>query len=197
MGTKQDLLVDIMRQGNQRLIRTARLALEGVELPEQRLAILVQVHVLVHAVFQLDTRVVDGEVRALTPETRPQVIAVRDEYEGIWRETLEQGYQKGVFGTLDPGLARLALLGMCTAVNNWYSPGGRLSLFELGRHFAAMALALVQASREGKPISLDDVELKSPEWFRALPDWPGDDGAIAGEAVSTTHGGLAEPAAGS
>ena len=61
IGSKEDLLVRIMREGNERLERTAVAAVQGVDRPEVRLALLTQVHVFVHGSFRQECRVIDAE----------------------------------------------------------------------------------------------------------------------------------------
>lgn len=148
MGTKEDLLVEIMRVSLHRLLQAARRIIEESPSPVAALSGLVQMHVVAHAVQQPETVVVDNELRALTPEHRAEIVMLRDEYEGLWRAVIEEGCASGAFVTSDPRIARLGLLEMCTGVANWYSPTGDRGLAEIASAHAEMALAMLTAAPE-------------------------------------------------
>ncbi|ETK35286.1 TetR/AcrR family transcriptional regulator [Microbispora sp. ATCC PTA-5024] len=143
MGTKQDLLTEIMETSLNRLVAAARMLAGRGDGPAATIAALVQMHVAAHALRQDETIVVDNELRALTPERRVAVLALRDAYEQVWREVIDDGCARGAFRVPDARVARLALLEMCTGVARWYSPGGPLSLAEVTAAHAAMALAML------------------------------------------------------
>ncbi|MFD2493270.1 TetR/AcrR family transcriptional regulator [Amycolatopsis jiangsuensis] len=140
MGTKEDLLVEIMTTALRRLLDAAGKATAGTADPVARLRTLVTLHVLAHAVQPGETRVVDNEVDALSASARARVVALRDEYEGLWARIIEDGVAHGVFHTDRPAVTRLALLEMCSGVARWYSPHGPLRLEELSTHYAELTL---------------------------------------------------------
>jgi AcrR family transcriptional regulator len=158
MGTKHDLLTEIMETSLTRLVSAAKRIAESGDGPAETLAGLVQMHVAAHALRQDETIVVDNELRALTPDRRAAVLALRDEYEQVWRAVLEGGCALGVFRVPDARVARLALLEMCTGVARWYSPTGPLGLAEVTAAHAAMALSMLgcadQPSSNASPIDL-------------------------------------------
>ncbi|GLY69235.1 TetR/AcrR family transcriptional regulator [Amycolatopsis taiwanensis] len=141
MGTKEELLEGIMCECLDRLLAAARQV--PASDPRDRLAGLVALHVLTHAIEPAQTRVVDHEVHVLSPEARSEVVRRRDEYERLWAETIEEGIAAGVFHDTRPTLTRLALLEMCNGVSRWYSPHGPLSLEELATHFARLAIRML------------------------------------------------------
>jgi len=140
MGTKEDLLVEIMTTALRRLVDAAAKATEGSPDPVARLRTLVALHVLAHAAQPGETRVVDNEVDALSAPARAQVVALRDEYEQLWARAIGDGVAAEVFHTTEPTVTRLALLEMCTGVARWYSPKGRLPREDLAAHYAELAL---------------------------------------------------------
>jgi AcrR family transcriptional regulator len=148
---KEELLVDIMRQGFEMQIGNARAALAGERSPEARLAALVRQHVLFETAQQTLATVVTVEYRFLGPEARQNVLPLRNAYEQIWREVIEEGVESGSFDVPDPRLARLAVLEMCAAPETWYRPDGRLSAEEIADVFAEMALDLVRARKKPRP----------------------------------------------
>lgn len=145
MGTKEELLAEIMWDCLERLLSAAMLATTDVTDPQEKLGRLVALHVIAHAVQAKETAVVDNELRSLQPKIRRRVIAQRDAYERLWAETIEEGHAQGVF-TADPdGVTRRALLEMCSGVARWYSPRGKLPLTALAERYAALALRALGA----------------------------------------------------
>src|SRR5690606_14052141 len=78
MGSKEDLLVDIMRTCLQSLRDSATAAVADVRDPVQRLTTLVKLHVKAHARMPKETWIVDNEIHVLSPALRRSVIALRD-----------------------------------------------------------------------------------------------------------------------
>ena len=154
MGSKDDLLQDIMTDRLGRLITVNRQALTGLGRPEDKLVTVVRVHVLVHALHP--DSVVDHQIRDLGPKARAAVIALRDEYEAIWRSLLAEGTaQPAVFRIGSPKLTRLALLEMCNGVARWYARSGEFTPGDIADYYADLALGMVAARRGGRAIRLD------------------------------------------
>ncbi|GAA4716127.1 TetR/AcrR family transcriptional regulator [Nocardioides conyzicola] len=145
MGTKEELLVAIMRSSLDGLLEAAD-ELSATGDPGERLVALVQLHVRTHATAPEQTRVVDDEVNALSAEARAEVVALRDRYEGRWQEVLEEGVARGDFQVGSVAVVRRALLEMCSGVARWWTPAGELDLDALAAEYAALALRLVGAS---------------------------------------------------
>lgn len=144
MGTKQDLLVAIMRASLERLLEAGEhLAQVGERTPAEQVVALVRLHVTTHAEAPEQTRVVDDELRALAPAARAEVVALRDRYEALWQAAIEDGVACGSFSVTDPGLARRALLEMCSGVARWWTPEGPLGVEELADEYADLALRLL------------------------------------------------------
>lgn len=147
MGTKEQLLAEIMETALRRLTDAARQATHDVGDPAERLGRLIALHVLTHATRPAETRVVDNEVGALAPALREPVIKLRDDYEQLFAEAIDAGVRSGAFHAVEPALARLALLEMCNGVARWYSPHGTLDVAELARQFAHTGLRVLDAER--------------------------------------------------
>jgi AcrR family transcriptional regulator len=143
MGTKEDLLAAIMRDGLSCLLAAAKVAIGPVTGPEERLCALIQLHVLTRAIRPAEARVVDGEMRSLSVEHQAEIVKLRDDYEQLWQDVIDDGCASGLFRPAHPGVARLALLEMCNGVANWYAPNGPLTLEELALRHTEMALGLL------------------------------------------------------
>ncbi|MEP7105297.1 MAG: TetR/AcrR family transcriptional regulator [Chloroflexota bacterium] len=166
MRTKEDLLVALMTDRMSRIIASGRAATAGLEAPEQKLVALVRVHVLAHGHYP--ETVIDQEVRSLSAEARPAVLALRDEYENIWRAVADTGAAEGVFEVPSAQTARLALLEMCNGVVTWYRPGGPLPLSQIADDFAELALAMVGANRDGRRLRLRELGLPPIASYEAI-----------------------------
>lgn len=163
MGTKEDLLLDLMRDGLRRFVEAGRQAIADLSGPERHIVALTRVHVATEAVMRRMSVVIDGEVRSLT--NGAEVMVLRDEYEALWGHTIALGASSGVFVVPEPRLARLALVEMCNGVAHWFSPRGRLSLPEVCDHFANMALALLRArdTATGEPATVESLAMRPAE----------------------------------
>ncbi|OLT39965.1 TetR family transcriptional regulator [Saccharomonospora sp. CUA-673] len=146
MPTKEQLLAEIMTDSLQSLLDAAVAAVEGVDGPAERLERLVVVHVTRHAREPWRTRVVDNEVDALSNASRRSVVALRDAYEKLWADAIDDGLRAGVFTTAQPAATRLALLDMCNGVARWFSPRGPLPAQALAEHYADLALGMLGAA---------------------------------------------------
>ncbi|TBL45318.1 TetR/AcrR family transcriptional regulator [Verrucosispora sp. SN26_14.1] len=142
MGTKEELLAEIMRSSMDLLLQAAtRVGVQGAAV--DRVTRLVHVHVLAHAARPLHTRVVDDELRALSPPLRVEIIGLRDRYERLWQAAIIDGVADGVFHLRAPDVARRALLEMCSGVARWYRPDGPLSVEQMAARYTELALNLL------------------------------------------------------
>jgi AcrR family transcriptional regulator len=148
MGSKQDLLVAIMHDGNSRMMERAEAALaEAGDDPAERLAALVANHVRIHCEAPLEAQVNDYELRSLTAANRRSIVKLRNSYESLWATELQCGVEAGVFKLVDVKVCRLSLLQMCTGVANWYSGEGPLTMGEVVDRMVALALQLVGCAK--------------------------------------------------
>lgn len=147
MGTKEELLADIMWDALERLLSAAMLATTDVQDPQEKVGRLVALHVIAHAVQAKETVVVDNELRSLSPKLRRRVVAQRDAYERLWADAIADDHAAGVFVDDKDGVIRRALLEMCSGVARWYSPRGAVPLHELGARYATLALRALGAGQ--------------------------------------------------
>jgi AcrR family transcriptional regulator len=154
MGSKDDLLIEIMVSSMTQLIQAAEESLATAGEPAAELAALVRAHVGYHALDPLRSMVNDDELRAIAGEPRAHIMELRDSYERLWAATLDRGLSSGVFHVADAKITRLALLEMCNGVDRWYSSAGPLGPGEIADVFADLALAMVGARRNGQPLGL-------------------------------------------
>lgn len=168
IGTKTNLLIDIMERSLRRIHDLAVSAIAECERPEDKLAALTRVHLLAHVESPDETTVVDTELRSLDPDERAGIVELRDRYDSLWQDVLDAGCANGTFTIINAKLARLSLLEMCSAISQWYVPDGPLSLEAVTTNYIDMVLALVRAQREETPLRVSDVALPTFEQHLTL-----------------------------
>lgn len=150
---KEDLLETLMRTCTSELLAAANRAVAGSDDAHVQLARLVRAHVGLSAMNPLTARVTDHELRALSPDKRAEMLALRDEYEVLFGQVLRRGTRRGLFQLTDVRITQLALLEMCNGVANWYRPDGRLGVAAVQDRFVELASRAVGA----EPLSVADV----------------------------------------
>lgn len=142
MGSKQDLLLHIMRAAMHDLIANARAALQQAAEPHDQLAALARTHIFYNGRNQLDALVGDGEIRSLDPANRARIVSLRDTYEDLWADVIKRGVDSGQFQINDQKLFRLAVIQMCNGVSYWYRPAGGIALSAIADEFGALVLSM-------------------------------------------------------
>jgi AcrR family transcriptional regulator len=170
MGSKDELLVAFMVESMTELTRVAHAALEGADDPAAQLAALVRAHVGFHTLDAQRALVADDELRAVSDAAFTKVMQLRDGYERLWAETLERGARSGEFTFADARITRLALLEMCNGVARWYSDRGPKHPAQIADCFADLALAMVGARLDGRPVRLADMRCRPTREILALVD---------------------------
>jgi hypothetical protein len=151
MGSKQDLLLTIMRDAMHELIEGARGALAEAGSPPEELAGLARAHVVYNGENLLDAYVGDAEIRSLDHSNRARIVKLRDSYEQLWAEVIARGVAVGDFHIGEQKLFRLAAIQMCNGITYWYTPAGPTSLPAIADELAGFALAMAGCGAE--PVS--------------------------------------------
>jgi AcrR family transcriptional regulator len=143
-ASKQELLYRIAHDVMTELHAGALAAIEPHDEPRERLRAWVCWHVAYHARHSARARVADEHLHALDGRARSRVIAVRDRYERLIRQLVEDG--RDTHGWIVPDLAivAFAVSTMCTAVDSWYREGGRLGPETIGDAYADFVLRALE-----------------------------------------------------
>lgn len=157
---KEDLLLDIMREGQSLLHRVTLEMLDQAPAPEDRLAVLVTALAGAHGKNRRISFVTDHEIRSLTRGSAgfDEIVRMRDDYERLWDEVIAEGVATGTFQVTNQRTAKLAILNMCTGVSSWYRPDGPNPLEDILDEFVTYALRVVGATRNGSPLTAADVQ---------------------------------------
>ncbi|RME88249.1 MAG: TetR/AcrR family transcriptional regulator [Anaerolineae bacterium] len=140
VSSKQEILLALLDRALELLTERVSAAAQSGLSPDEKL------HRMVRAYLEAMTEHIDLaavlllEHRSLDPELHARHIPNRDRFEALWRETIREGVQQGVFARTDPALAARALLGIMNWTITWYRPDGPLSIHEIADRFADLFL---------------------------------------------------------
>jgi TetR/AcrR family transcriptional regulator, cholesterol catabolism regulator len=141
--TKQDILVAVMEEGLTEGLRITSEVMALAVPPEDKLVRMIRT--------QLGTILDDAhdfvpvlhyEWRSLTPANRRRVVALKDRYDALWQDLIDELQQAGHMPG-DAQLMRLLILGAVNWTGAWYTPGGRLSLDDVAEGAATLFLRSV------------------------------------------------------
>jgi TetR/AcrR family transcriptional regulator, cholesterol catabolism regulator len=149
MGSKQGLLLTIMRDAMHEMVAGARAAIADATSPAEELAGIARAHVMYNGENLLDAYVGDAEIRSLDPLNRARIVKIRDEYEELWSNVIARGVEVGDFQIAQQKLFRIAAIQMCNGVTYWYRPSGPTPLTVIADEMAGFALAM--AGSEHRP----------------------------------------------
>ena len=127
-ASKQALLVEIMETYMLQLNAALDHILRDEHEPQQRLSAAIANHIRQHTTHKNEFFIIDTEIRALEGEKRAYILSLRDRYEALLQELLQDGMERGVFRSGDVKIASYAIIAMCTEVATWFRPAGRLSV---------------------------------------------------------------------
>jgi AcrR family transcriptional regulator len=151
VGSKQDLLVQIMVGTMNALIadqHTARAA--GGDIATQ-LRRMVEAHVRFHALNSEQAFVGNREIGNLDQPHRDHVLALRAQYERGLRDAIGEGIAAGELSTPDPRLASYAVLDMGIGVATWFRSRGPRTADQVAYAYADFALAIFGGPMSDKP----------------------------------------------
>lgn len=133
VGSKQDLLVEVVRRGAGLFEASAACALSLVaETGAERLRVLIAGHLDVVLDHRDEVRTFLNEAKSLDAGHRAAIVDARNQYEHAFRSVLKDGIADGSFrADLDPALVAIFLLSILNAVDRWFSEAGRISRAQL------------------------------------------------------------------
>ena len=132
-STKEALLVELMRRGVGLVTAEVGSAYASSDDPVERLRLCINAHLRALLVDSDAVYVLLFEWRALGPESREEIIELRDQYETLWSEILETMIEQGVIPKgVNSRLLRLIGLGALNWVATWFDPSGTHSLDAIG-----------------------------------------------------------------
>ncbi|MDC8756648.1 TetR/AcrR family transcriptional regulator [Janthinobacterium fluminis] len=138
--SKQEILAAVMEEGLLSCLPAVEGIVAGALPPRQKFRALLRAH--------LETVLAEGhdfipvllyDWRALSPERRAGIVALRDRYDRVWQAVLTELQRAGMVKS-DSKVARLLLMGAINFSIQWYQPGRGCTLDELADEAAGMFL---------------------------------------------------------
>ncbi len=139
IASKGELLFEIMETVMLDLIEDQRHVAKTPDVVE-RMRLLLYHHVKFHGERAREVFIGNSELRSLSRAQRTRIVVLREEYEQVFQNELEDGIRQGKFLPIDVPVTSYGILAMTTWVSSWYSPRGRLSLEEIADIYTAMVL---------------------------------------------------------
>lgn len=144
--SKQELLKVAMIEGLDAGSAKITDAITGIDDPEQRLRVLIRIHLGTLLEGDCRSPLLVSETRALDERARQEIAAAFDRYQVPWQRTLDELHEAGKLASAAPPV-RLLLFGMLNWSSHWYRADGDLSVDALAD--AAAAMLLNQAETKG------------------------------------------------
>lgn len=172
VSNKEQLLVEIMLDGLTNVLAAGRRAAAAEDDPALQLARLVVTHMCIEVTRVDSSAVIDREFGSLEDAERPRVLALRDEYQKVWRSVLKKGTSTGRFDIDDQRLGVLFIIDLCNGIGRWYRPGGRLKLKDVLAHAVDAVFGMVRADEDGTPLRLAATSLDIGALIKELETTP-------------------------
>ncbi|NDV12355.1 TetR/AcrR family transcriptional regulator [Crenobacter caeni] len=138
--TKEEILVAVMALGITRTTEQLAAALARESKPLERVRALFHVHLnSLLGENQAALEVMLYEWRSVSPESRPGLIVLRDRYEALWQQVLDEAAATGLVKA-NTRLLRRTLLGSLHWTVQWYNRAGTLGVAELADEIMALTL---------------------------------------------------------
>jgi AcrR family transcriptional regulator len=149
-ANKQALLVEIMETHMRQLNSNLERIVHKQTSPEERLHEAIANHIRLHTTYKAEFFIIDTEIRSLEGESRQYILSMRDRYEALLQELLQEGMEQGVFRPSDVKVTSYAIIAMCTEVAQWFRPKGRLTVQQVIDIYSQMVTQglLAQATAE-------------------------------------------------
>ena len=145
--SKQDLLKAAIADGLETGYRRLQAAVEGIDDAEQRLRIMIRIHLGNLLEGGCQAPMLLYETRSLDAAARAEIAAITDRYQKPWQSTLDE---LALSGRLRRSAApvRLYIFGMLNWSTQWYRVDGPLSLDQLSEYAIDMLLEPGQKAHE-------------------------------------------------
>lgn len=122
VGSKEELLFLIQRQVFTGLVDCCRAASDGIDTPEERLELLIRLHLDRFLSHMAELVVCSREMDRLSGAFRKEVEAKQREYFGIAVELFKEIGERHGGSRVEPRTAALAMFGAINWVHTWYAP---------------------------------------------------------------------------
>ncbi|MGO9505930.1 MAG: TetR/AcrR family transcriptional regulator [Mycobacterium sp.] len=146
--SKEELLFVIAYEGHQKTVEWLKAADPAGESPANRLRAVVGEFARTQAAYHGRSKVVEYELKALSPEHYRVIVGLRRKLTRHIREIVDAGVADGSFQVPDTEGVTLSVVSLCVDVCRWF-PAGRYSNPEtVATLYSELALRLVSTTNE-------------------------------------------------
>lgn len=139
IGSKEELLYEISVQHVEQMVAYGEELLASQLAPEERFRRLSRQLMRTIADNLPELTVFFREIHSLTGTRKENLLRLRDRFESIWLEILQNGVQEGRFQTADPLLVK-GVLGLHNYSYLWLDPKGALTPEQVADRFCDLVL---------------------------------------------------------
>jgi AcrR family transcriptional regulator len=137
VSDKSDLLYQLYKRAMTMLLESQAAIMARPDPPDAKLQAMIEEYVrIVGGATAMYSVVVLREHHALPSRKRKEIIAMRDQYEQVYQQCIQEGIEQGIFEAQDVKMASYVVLGALNWIPNWYNPRGSLSKEQIGKMFA-------------------------------------------------------------
>jgi AcrR family transcriptional regulator len=145
-ASKNEMLAEICRRGHAAILADLEQALEPPGSPTERVRRFVSVFSSFHARQRTLGRVIQYELRGLTPEQFREIAVMRQRFEDLISEQLRAGIDSGEFAIADVEATGVAILSLGIDVARWHGAlGDRLPHDAVGALYADLVTRMIRA----------------------------------------------------
>lgn len=143
-ASKQDVLVYLMELTMTDLAtRIERAGMDGRD-PAERFGLMVECLALYHIHRQDLAFLGATEMRALEPECRERITALRRRVQLLMELEVNAARKAGLFNPLNPHHAARSITYMCVSIARWYRPGGAMGADDVAAETVTYALSVMR-----------------------------------------------------
>ena len=139
-SSKQEILYHIMEYTMTNLLDGVQLAIDDETGPMEKLRNAITFHIEYHTIDTDETFVTDTELRSLSAENKNKIIQMRNAYEKIYRDILQEGTATDTMRIDNIRTTSRALLQMCTGISYWFNPKGEHSISQIAENYVELFL---------------------------------------------------------
>jgi AcrR family transcriptional regulator len=144
---KDDLLGTLMIDVMDDLLSAQRAALRGRTDPVDKLVAMIDCHIRFHASCAREVFIGNSELRSLAPEVEREVVAKRDQYEGMLRAIISELAEDPRANVVNVQIQTYSIIAMGTHISTWYRPGGHYDLDALINLYTTVVLRQLDLER--------------------------------------------------
>jgi AcrR family transcriptional regulator len=140
ISSKEDVLWEIIARVAESFSEAVRPIAEADGPASERLRAMIHAHVGVVINELARAAVFFQDWRQLSEPRRSEVLALRDNYEALFRTTIADGIASGEFQTANPRLATIFVLTALNGIPGWFRADGALTADDIADELANLVL---------------------------------------------------------